>query len=921
MSLKIQRRPGESWWTWTYAPVGTTANFIVANTGNDRRVLTSITFPMVSCNSGGKEFAVTSNPNKPVQNTAIANGSEFKIICELSFDNGSTYNRYSSEELTVPGQQTFNMSTGPNTSDAFENAFKKVPPWPGNRKFNFKNVPAIDSSSQIYARVRVTGVSNIYGYSGSPFIQIDDVKNISDNAESKPEEDPDPNSISLSPSGSQYITDNNITSTTTDIFKNNTCTFTIKKDPPESVIRDLKILGGGNLVRASIKENVITCTALRKDTDYSASETFTVSARGVNSLNFTINFHNKPTSVVSLQKRTLNIRTASSADFERSNPDDYQDGISEGLIWLTNSRGQLELSKKRFSNQASRMNIASHSSNGLYFLSLKSNSSNIFKIGQENDVNTIKFKVYNQNVQNVNPSTVYSSSQEINLSWSITPKDLRQISFDWVYDTDDKVIARVDVTGETSSKVTYSPGYSSLPETVVMGLSGSHFPMIGNLRYKNDDNVTNAGYCRGMRVEYITSKSESESSVANAGRVYYYDKTSEPNVTPTTVAGRISPVQSIIDKLLKLKEFYIRITPYFYFGSARTSGTTVSDTSSTSEDSRRYFGNSFTLPQKFIYVRESDFYTPFLFPTVRSSQPYTPMMLPQVERSGHFLNSTILNVRELSDRMDFGVKFGSQKEISVRKNPEYFSSTALQTHMVVNIGQAVIDFSETDSSVLSASLEIQPFIDIYYDEKYYVRISTKSSVLITDTGIAGNTNMTLPTVIYLDTRKTSMWDPRVKDPAEGERPAVHKGELIFYHDYDNFQAFINKYQNLIPNKLTNQTSFTVKPVSVSKTTEIINTEFWIEIANRISKYAESMQNWATSVNQVSWAISRFTIHKGTVIDNINPLASLFQNYWDLLVKCSSLDSFATHKYLHDMGYTHEMLSSFTHSQIMNKEGI
>lgn len=882
------------------------------NTGNETLTFKSIRFSMCSCNSDGQTFMTTGG-------LKVANGAAFNVVCELRV-NGGEWNDYGSSDSYIPEELKLN-STHLDKDDPWGTPFGPK----RTVEFTFtEKVPGVSKGGTIDVRLRIINVEGGNG-KGNPFISTSR-KNEVVVPEVAPPEDPDPDSISISDSGSQRITDKNITSTNTDIFKDFMCQFTVSASPADSEIRDPQIThvgGTDGLVDASIRGNVITCTARNYNTDYNASETFKLTVRGGASANFTVNFHNKPTSVVSLSKKTLNIRTASNYKFTRTNPnDDYE--ISTGHIWLTSNPGNnsLVLSDKTFENNASEMNIANHSSNGLRFLNIASNSKNIFKIDRENVPNTIKFKVFNQNVQNVNPDTVYSSSQEIsNVIWSITPDDIKQLSFDWVHGSNNEVIARVNVTGSTTCDEIFNEGYDRIPEVILIGLSGTDYPMIGNLRYENDDSIINAGFCRGMRVEYLVSKNESAESVAEDGRVYYYDKTSEPNVTPTTVQGRVTPVKSILENLPKFKELYVRITPYFYFGSARMSGTTNSDTSSTSEDNRRYFGDSFLVPQKFIFIEESDFYTPFVFPTVSALSPSTPILIPQVERAGNLIKEEVTDIRDLFDDINFGFLIDDKYEISIKESPDYFSSTALQPHIVTNIGKAVTDLSGDHSEVLKSSLPIQPFIDIYYGEEYHVRIKTTNNVLVKDTGIEGNTNLTLPTVIRLDTRMSSLWDPTTEVPVLGERPEVNKGALIYYHDYDNFQVFMNKYQNLIPNKLTNQTSFTVNPVPKGKTSEIISTEFWIEMANRISDYSESMQNWATSVNQVCWAISRFTIPKGTIISNVNPIASLFQNFWDLLVKCSSYDSFATHKYLHDMGYTHQMLSSFTHKQIMNKEGL
>lgn len=880
------------------------------NKGNEVGVMKSITFHMCSCNSGGEQFAVYPS------GTATADGAKFECICELSI-NGGGYSSYESEQASIPMTGP-NITAGPSTTNPWGTGFG-----PKNEvTFNFEEVPGVNKGGTIDVRLKINNTVNNPNYSGSHFISTKKKDEVIVPVIEPPEPtDPDPETIVIG-DADKTITDKNIISTSDDIWKNYRCTFGVTISPSNAVIRNPSIGHSGGtsgLVNTSFNGSTITCTAANSNTDYSAYETFRLSADGGASASFTVRFHNKPTAKVSLSRKKLNIRTASSYRFERDfNSGDHVE-ISVGNIWLTSENGStLTKSQKTFENNATSMNIASHTSNGLKFLSLVSNSKNIFKVDREHVPNKIKFKVWNTEVQNVNPENAYASTQIIdNVYWSISPKDISQLSFDWMFGS--IVMASVDVRNSEASDVTFKNGFDNLPSTVVIGISGDEFPFIGNLRYENDDSSDTAGYCRGIRIEYMYSKNESENSVANSGRAFYYDKMSSSQA-PISMEGRVVLDSRNAENINKFRDLYIRITPYFYFGSARNTNTT--EAGSISEDNRRYFGDSFTLPQKFVYMTDSDFYTPFLFPTVRATAPYTSMMLPQIERSGHLISKSLVDYRDVSNKMDFGIRI-ADKEIVMRKNPEYFSSTVPQPHVIVDIGYATKDFSETSPSVSTSSTVYQPFIDLYDDEEYQVRKEYTDTIVIADTGIAGNTNRTLPTLIRLDTSLTSMWDLTNETPLLGIRPTVNKGELIFYHDYENFQTFIDKYRNLIPDGAINGESFTINKVSKGKTGNVINTEFWSEIARRISLYSESMQNWATASSKLSWVKTKFTIPKGTVIDNLNPLASLFQNFWVLLTKCNGHENqaFATHKYLHDMGFTHESLSIFTHKQISNKEGL
>lgn len=381
-------------------------------------------------------------------------------------------------------------------------------------------------------------------------------------------------------------------------------------------------------------------------------------------------------------------------------------------------------------------------------------------------------------------------------------------------------------------------------------------PLIGNLKYSNA--AVAGGYCRGFRIQYID----------NSNTVVYTDYINATINNSTGVAstsGRILNTAKL-NNLPYDKELTIKITMYFYFNDSTTT---------------RYYGSTYTLKQKLIRIREEDLYPTLIFPIVNQQSPYTPMMLEDVERFGYELSDIVVNNQELFDT-DFGLLVDG-KEVNFNTAQEYISSIGITKHLVYDIGKYV-----KDNKLYLSELTVLPYIDVYYGKTYIKRITVK-----------GGNDKTPNAVIV--TTLDSMWN----------RPVAQSGEYTTYFDYDRFMQFINKYRALYNNQLFN--------VPTDKRGDIINTDFWLDIANKLDIYATNMQNWATNTTNfiVLWALPEFKHEKGEYITNNN----LYQNYYDLLIQHSGYDSFATHDYLNENNYTHNELGTHTHDEITNKDGI
>ena len=364
------------------------------------------------------------------------------------------------------------------------------------------------------------------------------------------------------------------------------------------------------------------------------------------------------------------------------------------------------------------------------------------------------------------------------------------------------------------------------------------------------------GYCRGFRVEYIN---EANSVV----RTDYLNATIDSNGVAST-SGRL--LSNNLNNIPYNQLITIRITMYFYYNDSTTT---------------RYYGASYTLQQKLLRINEEELYPTLVFPTVSATTPYTPMMLTEVERFGYEISDLLINNQNLFNAQ-FGLLIGG-KELSFTTAPEYISSQKLTKHIVYNVGKFV-----EDNNLYNATLTVLPYIDIFYGGTTYSK------------RISASGNTTLPNVI-INTLESTMWN----------RPIAEQGEYVTYYDYNRFMQFINKYKVLNNNILFN--------VPTNLTGEIINTDFWVDKANKLDIYAENMQDWATDVTNfvILWALPEFKHQKGEIINNNN----LYQNYYDLLVQHSGYESFASHNYLHDSNYTHNALGNYTHNQITNKEGI
>ena len=381
-------------------------------------------------------------------------------------------------------------------------------------------------------------------------------------------------------------------------------------------------------------------------------------------------------------------------------------------------------------------------------------------------------------------------------------------------------------------------------------------PVIGNLRYTNEAIV--GGYCRGFRIEYLNDSN-------TVLKTDYLNATIDQNGMANYDGKAILNVNNLpYNELITIK-----ITMYYYFNSDSTV---------------RYFGASYILNQKLLRIDESALYPIRVFPIVSETSPYTPMMLEDVERFGYELSDFMLYLNN-NNIMNFN--FGllvDGLDIADLANAVYSSSSMVTKHIVFDVGKFV-----KDNKLYKTELTVLPYIDIIYSEH------EKRRIMLDDIP-----NYQSPNAV-INTSTDTMW----------YRPIVNKGEYVTYFDYDRFMQFINKYRPLVNNQIFE--------VPTRKTGEIINTDFWIDKANRLSVYAENMQNWATDVTNfvVLWAMPEFEHKKGEIITNDN----LYQNYYDLLVQHSGYFSFTSHDYLNENSYTHNELNKFTHNQITNKRDL
>lgn len=406
---------------------------------------------------------------------------------------------------------------------------------------------------------------------------------------------------------------------------------------------------------------------------------------------------------------------------------------------------------------------------------------------------------------------------------------------------------------------------STEPSVIMPGFNGA--PVPGNLSYSNKS-VT-GGYCRAIRISYYKQNGsllyseikyttdQADGSSLLSGKII--TKSSNPSST-------WMKLRSLLDDDYSTEMITVRADLAFYFTDAKTT---------------LYNGCNHTWTAKLWLVTEEDFNIQRLFPVVSESAPATPMMLTDVERFGYILSAVTVNNASLLD-VDFGVTVGG-KAFTQNSHSSYFSSNTAVTNMVVDVGKIV-----ADNNLHLAQCAVLPYLTIFTGKSYEQKIQFSN-------------NWSEPNAT-INTLESTMW----------YRPNIEKGEYATYFDVDRFQQFINKYTPLNSNLV-------FSPIVKEKRGDIINVKFWRDIEEKLDVYSKNMQNWASSVTNmvVIWAFPEFKHKQGEYITNNN----LYQNYWDLLHMFSGYDSFATHDYIKNNGYTHNDLSAYTHDDITNKRGI
>lgn len=401
-----------------------------------------------------------------------------------------------------------------------------------------------------------------------------------------------------------------------------------------------------------------------------------------------------------------------------------------------------------------------------------------------------------------------------------------------------------------------------IPSVIMPGIPGA--PVPGHLVYTNRS--VSGGYCRAIKFSFYKKD----------GTLLYSEvrRTIDMPNGSSLLSGKIidkndelwNKLRQLLGKDYVTEMLTIRANLVFFFNDKKDV---------------LYYGCSHTWSAKLWLVTEADLGIQRLFPIVSETAPATPMMLTDVERFGYILPSTLVN-----NVTSLGAKFGvlvNENDVTQTDNKVYYSSDKIVSRLVVDVGKFV-----ADNKIYVEQCKVIPYIKLFAETSYEQTIKFSNE-------------WQKPNAI-VDTTELSMWN----------RPTAKKGEYATYFDVQRFQKFIDKY---LP--LNNNQHFS--PIITEKRGDIINTDFWKTIEEKLIVYSRAMQNWASQVTNmvVIWAFPEFNHKKGEYITNNN----LYQNYWDLLHMLSGYDSFATHDYLKDSGYTHNDLGEHTYDDITNKKGI
>nr|CAI9751285.1 hypothetical protein DGKKSRWO_DGKKSRWO_CDS_0022 [uncultured phage]CAI9752141.1 hypothetical protein CVNMHQAP_CVNMHQAP_CDS_0022 [uncultured phage] len=493
------------------------------------------------------------------------------------------------------------------------------------------------------------GTSNLYTFNFGSGVQItSDTKiicKVSDNVKSKKNglairkskgiagsaviDELGPSSITITPK-ENWITDytgekKNINN---GILKDNLCTFSVNP-----VVASLSF--DSSIVDCSYNSSsgVITCTAPDGvPYDYPDEDEITATTTNNVSDSFKIYFYEKElVNIVNYyvdpaaSNITINIGQAATAGYKIQNYPITSSARANRLYINNQDYGTFDVS-----NNNSLIPISQ-------LLGFSRDTENKLSIANENKVQNLDWIFYNSAVQTFNSvSSSYLKKLPTKITYSITPTDVNQFSFDWL---------------DTSGNIATEPD-------IILVNQDSAVP--GNLVYSNES--ATGGFCRGFRLEFITP----DGTVA---------RTEERDTSVTSGESKWSGKLFTKDSLSNLEhkvQYTIKITAYFYFNK---------------DVSFRYYGASFELTPKLLILDAKDILPSLVFPVVSDSQPYTHILLEDVERFGYSFDDTILALGIL-DGSEFNIKV-NDSAIPYGAGSKFFSSNERTKNIIFDFGSFV----------------------------------------------------------------------------------------------------------------------------------------------------------------------------------------------------------------------------------------
>lgn len=315
------------------------------------------------------------------------------------------------------------------------------------------------------------------------------------------------------------------------------------------------------------------------------------------------------------------------------------------------------------------------------YFTLESNSSNTYKITEDNSTVPILFRFFNSDVQTkLSSRGTYKKEFDLYLKISCAPNMPGQFSYNWL-DRDNNIIEN-----------------NNLPEIVLINQEDI---MVSNLVYTN--NNVDGGYCRAFRITI---------------RDYY----TKQDYVSYVLDSNDNQQGTWADKVLKLGDNHYNqlpekvvmemvIKPFFYFNDSK---------------SVEYSGFSVTIPQRFIKITDADLLPKLIFPVLSKTEPYTPMMLPDVERFGYEFEDVIVKHWDML-KSKFGIRI---KDYDLYlEEYEYWSNYRVERHMILNIGRFV---NKKQPVFYDPALQIRPFVITLIDTPREKRIySSDDSFLCT----------------------------------------------------------------------------------------------------------------------------------------------------------------------------------------------